>query len=193
MLIKSRKILTIILAIAVTCSTLPALSFAKENEEVVETPNASEPSGRYEDTKLVSLSTKTKNADIYYTLDGTLPNKKSKKYKKNKPIIITETTNLSVIAMKKGVSSKPATFSYIIKTKEKPLLQFVAMSDVHIGSHETGDPRYASFFDTIASIFPKPDAILSVGDMINDNGFDKPNDHKIVKEIFLDNLKRKKI
>ncbi len=49
-----------------------------------------------------------------------------------------------------------------------------------------------SFFDTIASIFPKPDAILSVGDMINDNGFDKPKDHKIVKEIFLDNLKRKK-
>jgi predicted MPP superfamily phosphohydrolase len=188
---KFRKALTLFVAFAIICSALPSFSFAKENVQVVETPLASEPSGRYEKTKVVSLSSKTKNADIYYTLDGTLPNKKSKKYKKNKPIIITETTNLSVIAMKKGVSSKPATFSYIIKTKEKPILQFVAMSDVHVGSHEQGDARYESFFDTIASIFPQPDAILSVGDMINDNGFDKPNDHKIVKEIFLDNLKRK--
>lgn len=193
MFIMTRKILTLIIAIAVVCSALPVsnITFAKENIEVVETPKASEPSGRYENKKVVSLSTKTKNAHIYYTLDGTLPNKNSNKYKENKPLIITKTTNLSVIAMKKGVSSKPAIFSYIIKTKEKPLLQFVAMSDVHVGSHEMGDARYESFFDTIASIFPKPDAILSVGDMINDNGNDKPNDHKIVKEIFQDNLKRK--
>ncbi|WP_260508304.1 chitobiase/beta-hexosaminidase C-terminal domain-containing protein [Cytobacillus firmus] len=185
----TKKILSLIIAIAFVCSALPVskFTFAKENVEVVETPTASVPSGRYENTKIVSLSTKTKNADIYYTLDGTLPNKKSEKYKKNKPIIITKTTNLSVIAIKKGVSSKPATFSYIIKTKEKPLLQFVAMSDVHVGSHEKGDARYASFFDTIASIFPQPDAILSVGDMVNDNG----DSHKVIKEIFQDNLIRK--
>jgi predicted MPP superfamily phosphohydrolase len=191
MKMKVRKLLALIVAIAVVCSAIPILTFAKEDAKAVETPKASEPSGRYENTKIISLSTKTKNADIYYTLDGTLPTKKSRKYNKNNPIIITKTTNLSVIAIKKGLSSKPATYSYIIKSKEKPLLQFVAMSDVHVGSHEKGDARYSSFFDTIASIFPQPDAILSVGDMINDNGFDKPNDHKIVKEIFLDNLKRK--
>ncbi|GHH99659.1 chitobiase/beta-hexosaminidase C-terminal domain-containing protein [Neobacillus kokaensis] len=189
----AKKILNLIIVITVICFLLPVsnISFAKENMEFVGIPKASEPSGRYENAIIVSLSTKTKNAAIYYTLDGTQPNKKSKKYNNNKPIIIKKTTNLSVIAMKKGVSSKPVTFSYIIKTKEKPLLQFVAMSDVHVGSHEKGDARYASFFDTIASIFPHPDAILSVGDMINDNGFDKPNDHKIVKDILLDNLKRK--
>ncbi|MGM7722993.1 chitobiase/beta-hexosaminidase C-terminal domain-containing protein [Metabacillus sp. Hm71] len=194
-MILTRNFLPILIAIAVVFSALLTsnITYANEKVEIVETPKASEPSGRYDHTKVVSLSTETKNADIYYTLDGTLPNKNSKKYKKNKPIIINETTNLSVIAIKKGASSKPATFSYIIKTKEKPLLQFVAMSDVHVGAHETADARYASFFDTIASIFPQPDAILSVGDMINDNGFDKPNDHKMVKEIFLDNLKRKKM
>lgn len=191
----TRKILMLIIAITVVGSVIPIsnITLAKENIDVVQTPKSSEPSGRYDRARIVSLSTKTNNADIYYTLDGTMPNNKSNKYRKNKPIIITKTTNLSVIAIKKGVSSKPATFSYIIKNKEKPLLQFVAMSDVHVGSHEKSDARYESFFNTIASIFPQPDTILSVGDMINDNGFDKPNDHKIVKEIFLENLKRKKM
>ncbi|MEK3890476.1 metallophosphoesterase [Bacillus sp. FSL K6-3431] len=65
------------------------------------------------------------------------------------------------------------------------------MSDIHVGSHKKCDARFESFFDTIASIFPQPDAILIVGDMINDNGFDKPDDHKIVKEILQYNLSRK--
>jgi len=158
---------------------------------IPKSPQASVPSGRYEETKKVTLNTTTKGAEIYYTLDGTMPTKKSTKYKKNKPIVISKTTNISAIAVKKGVSSKPVTFTYIIKTKEKPLLKFVAMSDVHIGSRESADPRYVSFFDTISSIFPNPDAIFSVGDMINDNGFDKPDDHKMVKEVFLENLERK--
>jgi hypothetical protein len=192
MLVMIRRILTLMVVISVVFSALPFTNtLAKETNIAPETPKASVPSGRYVDSKIVTLSTATKNADIYYTLDGTLPNQKSEKYKKNKPIIISKTTNLSVVAIKNGVSGVPATFSYIIKTKEKPLLQFVAMSDVHVGSHEKGDARYESFFDTMASIFPAPDAILSVGDMINDNGFDKPNDHQIVKEIFQDNLKRK--
>ncbi len=66
------------------------------------------------------------------------------------------------------------------------------MSDVHVGDHANNDKKYESFFDTIGSIFPKPDAILSNGDMINDNGDGKGGpDHKIVAEIFQANLARK--
>lgn len=85
----------------------------------------------------------------------------------------------------------PVAYGYLIKTKEKPLARFVVMSDVHVGDHEHNDKKYESFFDTIGSIFPDPDAILSNGDMINDNGDGKGPDHRIVSDIFQSNLKRK--
>ena len=74
---------------------------------------------------------------------------------------------------------------------EKPIAQVVVMSDVHVGGYENNTEKYRSFFDTIGSIFPKPDAILSNGDMINDNWDGKGADHKIVSRIFQENLERK--
>ncbi|WP_258557791.1 metallophosphoesterase [Rhodococcus sp. AG1013] len=65
------------------------------------------------------------------------------------------------------------------------------MSDVHVGDYENNSKKYESFFDTIGSIFPKPDAILSNGDMINDNWNGKGLDHKIVSRIFQENFARK--
>lgn len=190
---KGRKFVALLLALTVICSTMPNITpvFAAEESEIlsVDQPTTSVPTGRYEEAQTIHLTTATQNADIYYTLDGTLPDVHSLKY--NGPISISKTTNLSAIAIKNGVASKGVTFSYIIKTKEKPLLQFVAMSDVHVGSHASADARYTQFFDTIGSIFPNPDAILVVGDMINDNGNDKPNDHVMVREIFEQNLARK--
>lgn len=67
-------------------------------------PVASVAAGEYTGTKKVSLSTKTKDAEIYYTTDGTTPTVKSTKY--TKEISITKTSTLKAIAVKNGVVSK---------------------------------------------------------------------------------------
>ncbi|WP_053372529.1 LamG-like jellyroll fold domain-containing protein [Paenibacillus sp. FJAT-27812] len=190
MFFNGKRSLALIIIIAVLCSNANWFMRPVSAADAVQAPVASVAGGRYEAAVEVVLSTSTNDASIYYTLDGTQPSDKSLKAD-NLPITIAKTTNLSAIAMKDGVASKAVAFGYLIKTAEKPLLQFVAMSDVHVGSRTTGDPRYESYFDTIASIFPNPDALLVVGDMINDNGGDKPNDHQMVREIFQANLARK--
>ncbi|MDD6763447.1 MAG: S-layer homology domain-containing protein [Clostridiales bacterium] len=77
-------------------------------------PVASVAAGEYTGTKKVSLSTKTKDAEIYYTTDGTTPTVKSTKY--TKEISITKTSTLKAIAVKNGVVSKSVmSVDYTIK------------------------------------------------------------------------------
>lgn len=64
-------------------------------------PKASLESGTYTGTKSVTLTTATKDADIYYTTDGTTPTVKSTKY--TKAISISKTTTLKAIAVKDDV------------------------------------------------------------------------------------------
>lgn len=62
---------------------------------------------------MIKLST-SKGADIYYTMDGTEPSKKSQKYKEG--IIIQKTTTIKAIAVKDGYAdSHVATFMYHVK------------------------------------------------------------------------------
>ncbi|WP_195571357.1 cadherin-like beta sandwich domain-containing protein [Paenibacillus sp. 1001270B_150601_E10] len=171
-------------------------SFAYAEEALqgpVAVPVPSKPTGRYEEAVQISLESSTDGVAIYYTLDGTLPDQESLQYV-GTPITLTKTTNLSVIAYKEGAASRAATYAYLIKSKEKPLLQFVAMSDMHVGygkDEEAYKARYASFFDTISSIFTSPDAILLAGDMINDNGGDKQNEHPLMRDLVQEQLERK--
>lgn len=59
----------------------------------------------------VSLTSHTKDAKIYYTTDGSKPDKASLKYKR--PIIIQKSSNISAIAIKNGyVSSEESTSKY---------------------------------------------------------------------------------
>ncbi|NEN84953.1 chitobiase/beta-hexosaminidase C-terminal domain-containing protein [Paenibacillus elgii] len=161
----------------------------------VDTPVVSVPAGRYEQSVTVALSSTTSGADIYYTLDGTMPDETSLKFN-GTPIVLTESTNISVIALKDGVWSKPATYGYIIKTTEKPLLKFAAMSDIHVGPGTEAEnaktrARYASNFDVLSSIFPNPDAIVIAGDIINDNGDGKGPDHQFARDVLQEQLARK--
>ncbi|ULL14152.1 hypothetical protein DVH26_06665 [Paenibacillus sp. H1-7] len=161
----------------------------------VDTPVASSPAGRYEQSVSVALSSNTAGADIYYTLDGTMPDETSLKYT-GTPIVLTESTNVSVIALKDGVWSKAATYGYIIKSTEKPLLKFAAMSDIHIGPGTSDQDaktrgRWASNFDVISSIFPNPDAILIAGDVINDNGNGLGPHHQFARDVLQEQLTRK--
>ncbi|MFG2596530.1 chitobiase/beta-hexosaminidase C-terminal domain-containing protein [Streptomyces sp. NPDC048462] len=171
-------------------AAVPATAQARPQSAPPAAPGVSVPGGRYDHT--VSLKFRAGHGDtVRYTLDGRTPTRESRAYRPGRPLRITEDTNVTAVAFRGGRASVPVAYGYLIKTKEKPLARFVVMSDVHVGDHENNDKKYESFFDTIGSVFPHPDAILSNGDMINDNGDGKGPDHRIVSDIFRSNLKRK--
>ncbi|MWV43746.1 hypothetical protein GRF59_08855 [Paenibacillus sp. HJL G12] len=202
---KAKKLLSVcmagMIAFSAMYSTGALHTQAALAAAAVDKPVASKPGGRYEQSVTITLNSATPGATIFYTLDGTLPDDTSLKYD-GTPIVLTDSTNVSVRALKDGVWSTAGTYGYIIKTTEKPLLEFVAMSDVHVGS-SSGDPqgnseealakvraRYTSNFDVISSIFNKPDAIVIAGDAINDNGDGLGANHAIVRDIFQEQLAR---
>ncbi|MEU5685812.1 metallophosphoesterase [Streptomyces venezuelae] len=146
--------------------------------------------GRYE--RPVSLTLRAeRGTTVRYTLDGTTPTRTDRAFVPGRPLRLTKDTNVTAVAFRGGRSSVPVSAGYLVRGKEKPVARLVVMSDVHIGDHAKSDKKYESFFDTIGSVFPEPDAILSNGDMINDNGDGRGGDHRIVSEIFRANLKRK--
>ena len=85
-----------------------------ENAKIPATPVASKEAGEYKGTQKVKLTTTTKDADIYYTTDGTTPTVKSTKY--TKEISVSKTSKLKAIAVKNGVASKGVmSIEYTIK------------------------------------------------------------------------------
>ncbi|QBJ98757.1 phosphoesterase [Rhodococcus sp. ABRD24] len=160
------------------------------NDAAPAAPGVSVPGGRYEHAVELKFSTEW-GATVRYTLDGTTPTSDSQAYRPGHPLKITADTNVTAVAFRGDKASAPVSFGYLIRTTEKPIAQVVVMSDVHVGDYDKNTKKYESFFDTIGSIFPKPDAILSNGDMINDNWNGKGPDHKIVSRIFQENLERK--
>ncbi|UKS24086.1 cadherin-like beta sandwich domain-containing protein [Paenibacillus sp. HWE-109] len=197
-MLNAKKFVSTFMACTIACSVVYSSGAgfipAAVASVIVDKPVPSVPAGRYEQSVNVTFTSTTSGAEVYYTLDGTLPDETSLKYT-GTPILITESTNISVIALKDGVWSKAGTYGYIIKTSEKPLLKFAAMSDLHIGTNTPADKlstkaRYTSNFDVMSSIF-KPDAIVIGGDLINDNFDGKGRDHAFVREVFQEQMARK--
>ena len=113
-------------AYASTSSTKRALEFYKLDEsgstdpdpEVkVATPTATPAAGEVEKDTVVTLSTTTDGAEIYYTTDDSAPTASSAKYT-DAGITVTEPMTIKAIAVKDGVSSKVATFAYTLKSSE---------------------------------------------------------------------------
>ncbi|MFJ3251506.1 chitobiase/beta-hexosaminidase C-terminal domain-containing protein [Streptomyces sp. NPDC086771] len=181
------------LVIAATSVALVAPTAAQAHSPATHTPAApgvSVPGGRYEHAVELKFRAE-RGTTVRYTLDGTTPTRDSRVYSPGRPLRIEKDTNVTAAAFRGDRSSVPVARGYLIKSREKPLARLVVMSDVHVGSHATADKKYESFFDTIGSVFPRPDAILSNGDMINDNGDGKGPDHRIISEIFRTELARK--
>ncbi len=77
-------------------------------------PYASVPSGTYDEIQYVRLYCITEGAEIYYTLDGSTPTEKSTHYAENTSIKISGVTKLNAIAIKDGVKSEIASYSYMV-------------------------------------------------------------------------------
>lgn len=90
----------------------------EEEYERVEKPTASPAGGKVESGTTVKLTTKTKNATIYYTTNGTTPTEDSKVY--TSAIKVTKAMTIKAIAMKDGMrNSAVMSESYSIKPKEE--------------------------------------------------------------------------
>ncbi|GGI45545.1 hypothetical protein GCM10008018_12700 [Paenibacillus marchantiophytorum] len=199
LVLNAKKFISVFMACTIACFVVYSAGAgfipAAVAAVTVDKPVPSIPGGRYEQSINVELTTTTPGADIYYTLDGTLPDETSLKYN-GTPIVLTASANVSVIAMKDDDWSTAGTYGYIIKTTEKPLLKFAAMGDVHMAPGTAEDDannraRWVSNFDVLGSVLPNPDAIVFAGDMINDNNFNTGQHHSFVYDILKTQMERK--
>ena len=79
-------------------------------QQVIATPGA----GLIQEGDQVTLSTRTEDATIYYTTDGSEPTTSSTVY--SEPIEITENTTVKAIAVKDGLTtSEVSVFKYVIQ------------------------------------------------------------------------------
>lgn len=76
----------------------------------VDKPVLSRLSGNYSKKFYLEISAQ-KNAKIYYTLDGTVPNKKSSLY--SEPILIEKNTTLTAVAVKNNKRSESVSAKYV--------------------------------------------------------------------------------
>jgi len=110
-----------------------------ENAKIPATPVASKEAGEYKGTQKVKLTTTTKDADIYYTTDGTTPTVKSTKY--TKEISISKTSTLKAIAVKNGVVSKG------VMSADYTIKQVSSGGGGGGGSSRPSTPTYTVSFD----------------------------------------------
>ncbi|MCH7397046.1 chitobiase/beta-hexosaminidase C-terminal domain-containing protein [Belliella sp. DSM 107340] len=101
------------------------------------TPQFNPAGGSFEEAQLVTLTSTTEDAIIYFTLDGSSPNLGSQQY--DAPLLIQESTVVSAIAFKEGFDvSEVATATFTISLPQIPaggipysqdFAQFVSLSN----------------------------------------------------------------
>jgi hypothetical protein len=92
--------------------------YSQNGDEVVRLPYVKSGKQLFKNSTVVTLGCDTPGAEIFYTLDGTVPDVKSMKYEK--PFTINKSSELKVIAYKQGLErSLPVTWKFE-KAKYKP-------------------------------------------------------------------------
>ncbi len=126
-----------------------------------------------------SRSPRPQGAQIRYTLDGSTPTAKSPLYKKP---LVHRRDDQPRRGLDQGRSdlAPPRSRDTSSRPTKEPLTSFFVMSDVHTSAlTEKNRGIWKSHFDTLASINPDPDLIISNGDQINDNNNNTAPDHQV--------------
>lgn len=82
-------------------------SYTVAGTPIVAQPEVSLPAGRYAPSQSLTISTATAGASIYYTLDGSMPNKNAFLY--DGAIILENSCTLKAIAVKEGMANSVVT------------------------------------------------------------------------------------
>ncbi len=123
---------------------------------ITQTPTPSVSSGVYNDSAPFFVEFQGEG-EIYYSLDGSIPNQSSFKYES--PILIDKTTALKVIAYKKNqVQSDIKTYSYIFNENHTvPVLSVTAdpvlLWDEELGMCSMGQPDENGVYPSDANIY----------------------------------------
>ncbi len=151
-----------------------------ENNSRVQTPQASISGGAYTTSKKITLASATKGAEIYYTLNGTVPTTSSIKY--TAPITITSSVVLKAIAIKNGCEdSQIMTEIYTINIPQNPS-SFPA-NPIHNCNAEDGTQDTTTWSYIYFGSYPKSnvtdsatiaaiDAAIATSGMLADTGVD---------------------
>ena len=110
-----------------------------EQPDMPATPVFSPDGGTFTDQVVVTITTATEGATIYYTINGTDASENSRVYEG--PITLKETTTLKAIAMKDGTKSYQMTAKYTIKDEsggEAPSNGTIALNNALFGTSYNG-------------------------------------------------------
>jgi hypothetical protein len=100
---------------------------------------------------LVSISSKTPNATIYYTLDGTTPTRRSPRY--SGPVRLAAPTILSAIAIRDGYLDSPVSnASYYVQPVVNPINIAIAHNTNEILIRLTADPSARAIIQTAPAL-----------------------------------------
>lgn len=129
MKMKMRKTVAFLLVAAMLVMNMGAMVVTAANDEggnketaaeKAASPSANPKAGTYDAVQKVTLTSTTKDAVIYYTVNGDTPSEKSTKFDAKKPIEVKETSTVKAIAVKDGMTkSDVASFAYTIKADDK--------------------------------------------------------------------------
>jgi len=116
-------------------------SAGKRNYKIrAKIPVANKKSGTYIGNISVTLTSKTKGAKIYYTTDGSTPNKNSKKVSSGGKVTIKKTCDLKVKTYASGyTASKVKTYKYKV---EQPSVEDIKITSVYYTNNPNGTRKY---------------------------------------------------
>lgn len=103
-------------------------------------PTLSASTGAYYDPFMVTISTETAGASIYYTTDGTTPTVNSTLY--TAPIAVNATTTLKAVTVNNGQLSSVVTATYSFPVEVATIADFKATAQSNVVYKITGDVTY---------------------------------------------------
>lgn len=95
-------------------SELATYDYTIDPNFTVAAPTADPAAGTFASAQKVKLSSATDGAEIYYTTDGTTPDKSQKKYTAGETIEVAASMTVKAIAYVSDISSEVAEFEYVI-------------------------------------------------------------------------------